>query len=160
MDYILDIIIRKSEIEKIGLTEKLILWGDEKFSCSPPQYTTGTELMFEQVMDVSCYQKVLPETAEKEQYLPLILKGNFLKDLECMVYFQKENLTENPLLNFMMKLVELEEFYILLVREDEVVKEQYAVSKASEIREIICNVWNEKNPSDILITKKGRENHI
>lgn len=46
MDYILDILLPKSEISKINLSEILVEWGARKFSQNPPRYTNKSKLLF------------------------------------------------------------------------------------------------------------------
>ena len=45
MDFLLDIIVPKKEIEMVKLNEKLFEWGEGVYSCSPPQYVSDSDII-------------------------------------------------------------------------------------------------------------------
>ena len=121
MDYFLDIIIPKKEIEIVKLNEKLFVWEEDVYSCNPPQYISDSDIIFEQIEDVQYFSKIVGEELT-DDVIVLHLKSDILFDLEYAVNNHKSILEENVLLNFLNKLIELSQFYILVVREDENVK--------------------------------------
>ena len=84
----------------------------------------------------------------------LHLKSDILFDLECAVNNHKSILEENVLLNFLNKLIELGQFYILMVREDENVKEYYEILTKEEISMRLSDSLRWSNPKDVLLFKK------
>ena len=121
MDYILNIIIPKKEVEVVKLNEKLVTWADSVYSCEPPQYFTDSNIIFEKINDMKFYNKILGEELTDDTII-LNLKSDMLFDLEYAVNRDETALEKNELLTFLMELYELSEFYILIVREDEKVK--------------------------------------
>ena len=150
MDFELDIIIPKEEIEIVELYEKKHEWGDETFSCNPPRYNIDTGLDFEQT-DLSYFEKYLDNIAASE-CIALHLKGDILRDLGYSVNHSID-IMNDTLIVFLSRLLELSMFYIFLVREDEKVKEKYKVSDKEEIAMIISKCLNWDNPYDVLIYK-------
>ena len=122
MDYFLDIIIPKKEIETVKLNEKLLEWGEGVYSCSPPQYISDSDIVFEQIEDVQYLNKIIGEELTNDTIV-LHLKSDILYDLEYAVNNPESVLEENVLLKFLNKLIELSQFYILMARDDEKVKE-------------------------------------
>lgn len=153
MDYVLDIIIPKKEVETVKLNEKLIAWGGNVYSCEPPQYVTDTDIIFEQIEDVQYFNKIIGEEL-KNDIIVLHLKSDILFDLEYAVNNDESILEENILLNFLNKLIELSEFYILMVREDENIKERYRILTEKEIRVRVSDSLKWSNPKDVLLFKK------
>lgn len=153
MDYILDIIILKKEVEIVKLNEKLIEWGDSVYSCEPPQYISDSGIIFEQVEDVQYYNKIIGEELANDTIV-LHLRSDILFDLEYAVNNDETILEENILLNFLNKLIKLSQFYILMVREDENVKERYRVSTKEEISIRLSDSLRWSNPKDVLLFKK------
>lgn len=153
MDYFLDIIIPKKETEIVKLNEKLFVWGERVCSCNPPQYISDSNIIFEQIEDVQYFSKIIGEELTDETIV-LHLKSDILFDLENAVNNHESILEENVLLNFLNKLIELSQFYILMVREDENVKEYYKISTKKEISIRLCDSLKWSNPKDVLLFKK------
>lgn len=84
----------------------------------------------------------------------LHLKSDLLLDLECVVNNNKSVLEENVLLNFLNKLIKLSQFYILMVREDENVKEYFKISTKEEIKIKLSDSLRWSNPKDVLLFKE------
>ncbi|MDE5907126.1 MAG: hypothetical protein K2H52_00010 [Lachnospiraceae bacterium] len=152
MDYVLDIIIPKKEVETVKLNEKLIEWGGNTYSCEPPQYVTDTDIIFEQIENVQYFNKIIGEL--KNDTIVLHLKRDILFDLEYAINNDESTLKENKLLSFLEELINLSEFYILMVREDENVKERYRISTKEEISIRLSDSLRWSNPKDVLLFKK------
>lgn len=153
MDYFLDIIIPKKEIEIVKFNEKLFVWEEGVYSCNPPQYISDSDIIFEQIEDVQYFSKIVGEELT-DDVIVLHLKSDILFDLEYAVNNHKSILEENVLLNFLNQLIELSQFYILMVREDENVKEYYEISTKEEISMRLSDSLKWSNPKDVLLFKK------
>ncbi len=156
MDYFLDIIIPKKEMETVKLNEKLLKWGEDVYSCSPPQYISDSDIVFEQIEDVQYLNKIIGEELTNDTIV-LHLKSDILYDLEYAVNNPESVLEENVLLIFLNKLIELSQFYILMVREDENVKEYYKISTKEEISIRLSDSLRWSNPKDVLLFKKRED---
>ena len=156
MYYFLDIIIPKKEIETVKLNEKLLKWGEDVYSCSPPQYISDSDIVFEQIEDVQYLNKIIGEELTNDTIV-LHLKSDILYDLEYAVNNPESVLEENVLLIFLNKLIELSQFYILMVREDEKVKEYYKISTKEEISIRLSDSLRWSNPKDVLLFKKRED---
>ena len=154
MDYFLDIIIPKKEIETVKLNEKLLKWGEDVYSCSPPQYISDSDIIFEQIEDVQYFNKIIGEELTND-IIVLHLKSDVLYDLEYAVNNHESILEENVLLKFLNSLIGLSQFYILMVREDENVKEYYKISTKEEISIRLSDSLRWSNPKDVLLFKKS-----
>ena len=84
----------------------------------------------------------------------LHLKSDIFYDLEYAVNNFELKLEENLLLKFLNKLIELSYFYILMVREDENIKESYIISTKEEINIRLSDSLRWSNPKDVLLFKK------
>ena len=153
MDYFLDIIIPKKEIGTVKLREKLFEWGEGVYSYNPPQYISDSDIIFEQIVDVQYFSKIVGEELT-DDVIVLHLKSDILYDLEYAVNNHESILEENILLKFLNKLIELSQFYILMVREDENVKEYYKISTKEEINIRLSDSLRWSNPKDVLLFKK------
>ena len=153
MDYFLDIIIPKKEIDTVQLNEKLLEWGEGIYSCNPPQYISDSDIIFEQIENVQYFNKIIGEELANDTIV-LHLKSDIIFDLEYAINNDESMLEKNVLLNFLSKLIELSEFYILMVREDENVKEYYQISSKEEIRNRLSDSLRWSNPKDVLLFKK------
>lgn len=145
MDYVLDIIIPKKEVETVKLNEKLLEWGDSVYSCEPPQYISDSDIIFEQIEDVQYFNKIIGEELANDTIV-LHLKSDIFFDLEYAVNNDESILEENILLDFLNKLIKLSQFYILMVREDENVKERYRISTKEEISIRLSDSLRWSNP--------------
>lgn len=157
MDYVLDIIIPKQEAETVKLKEKLVEWGGAVCSYEPPQYVTDTDIIFEQIEDVQYFNQIIGEKLKKDTIV-LYLKSDILFDLEYAVNNDESILEENILLDFLNRMIRLSEFYILMVREDENVKECYRISTKEEISVRLSDSLRWSDPKDILLFKKKEDN--
>lgn len=155
MDFVLDIIIPKKEVETVKLNEKLNEWGYSVYPCEPPQYVTDSNIIFEQMQDVKYYSKIVGEELTNDTII-LNLKSDILFDLEYAVNSGDKTLEQNVLFDFLNGLFKLSEFYILLIREDEKIKEQYRIVAKEEIGVRLSDSLRWSNPKDVLLFKKMR----
>ena len=153
MDYFLDILIPKKELGTVKLNEKLFEWGEGGYSYYPPQYISDSDIIFEQIEDVQYFNKIIGEELTDDTIV-LHLKSDIFYDLEYAVNNFELKLEENLLLKFLNKLIELSYFYILMVREDENIKESYIISTKEEINIRLSDSLRWFNPKDVLLFKK------
>ncbi|MBR1702440.1 MAG: hypothetical protein IJ716_10860 [Lachnospiraceae bacterium] len=153
MDYELSIIVPKDELEQTGLSVIVHEWGGSSFSCDPPQYMTKGGMIFEQE-DIGHYVRSENIVAD-HNFVALYLKNgaDMLHQLEWSINHQRTEPDRNHLLDFLTGLLELSQFYIYLVREDETVKRKYKVSDWDEMTHIISVCLNWDAPKDVLIYK-------
>ena len=74
--------------------------------------------------------------------------------MEYVINNDESTLEENKLFKFLNELIKLSEFYILMIREDENVKERYRISTEEEIRARLSDSLRWSDPKDVLIYKK------
>ena len=154
MDYFLDILIPKKELGTVKLNEKLFEWGEGGYSYYPPQYISDSDIIFEQIEDVQYFNKIIGEELTDDTIV-LHLKSDIFYDLEYAVNNFELKLEENLLLKFLNKLIELSYFYILMVREDENIKESYIISTKEEISIRLSDSLRWSNPKDVLLDRKS-----
>lgn len=153
MDYVLDIAIPKKEIEAVKLNEKLMEWGDSAYSCSPPQYITNSNIIFEQIEDVKYFEEIVGKKISNEIVL-LNLRSDVLFELEYAINSDNKELEKNELFLFLISFYKLSEFYILLIREDEKIKERHRIFDKEEISIKLFDTLKWSNPKDILLFKE------
>lgn len=153
MDYVLDIAIPKKEIEAVKLNEKLMEWGDSAYSCSPPQYITNSNIIFEQIEDVKYFEEIVGKKISNEIVL-LNLRSDVLFELEYAINSDNKELWKNELFLFLISFYKLSEFYILLIREDEKIKEHHRIFDKEEISIKLFDTLKWSNPKDILLFKE------
>ena len=134
----------------------MLEWGEGVYSCSPPQYISDSDIVFEQIEDVQYLNKIIGEELTNDTIV-LHLKSDILYDLEYAVNNPESVLEENVLLKFLNKLIELSQFYILMAREDEKVKEYYKISTKEEISIRLSDSLRWSNPKDVLLFKKRED---
>jgi len=152
MDYMLDIIIPRGELKKIGLLEVLREWGGEMYSSTPAMYVTDSNIEFMEVTDLSYYNRILNLKINKE-LIGLHLISDILYDFELFANNQLRQTDDNTLLYFLKSLFGLSKFYILLIREDELVKEKHRISNLEEFESVVLNSVNCFSPTDVLLYK-------
>ena len=152
MDYMLDIIIPRGELKKIRLLEVLREWGGEMYSSTPAMYVTDSNIEFMEVTDLSYYNRILNLKINKE-LIGMHLTSDILYDFELFANNQLRQTDDNALLNFLKSLFGLSKFYILLIREDELIKEKYRISNLEELESVLLNSVNWFSPTDVLLYK-------
>lgn len=152
MDYMLDIILLRGELDKIKLRESLMEWGGEVYSSSPAIYVSDSEIEFFEVKDFSFYDRYL-DLKDKNNLIGLHLKSDILYDFQLFANNKIKKLDENALLDFLKSLFSLSKFYIILTREDELIKEKYKISDLKEFELILLKSLNWLSPKDVLLYK-------
>ena len=152
MDYMLDIIIPREELKKISLIEVLREWGGEMYSSTPAMYVTDSNIEFMEVTDLSYYNYIIDLNINNE-FIALHLKSDILYDFELFANNQIRQAGHNALLIFLKSLFELSKFYILLIREDELIKMKYRISNLKELECLLLNSVNWISPTDVLLYK-------
>ena len=152
MNFILDILIPEKQVRLANLSEVLVEWGEETFSKEPPEFSFESQLIFDQNRDSEYYGKMLG--ARKKDYIALTLQGDELADLALAINRQRENLEKNVLMRFLLGLLNLDYFYILLLKEEEELDRYYQVKNKTELLQAVCQGLNWESPQGILITKR------
>lgn len=150
MDYILDILLPKSEISKINLSEILVEWGARKFSQNPPRYTNKSKLLFTEYADKEYYRRFLGDQYPIGKLVALHLEGTLL-DLVLSIN-NKEDFLNNEMMLFLVGLLKLETFIILIIRDEEWVDEKYKISSKEELQTILYNSLSWSNPKGVIIS--------
>ena len=75
MSFLLDIVIPKDEMNKVGLEEQLIEWGGAKFSQEPPKYIGNKELVFEELTNLKYHCGLLGNELDAEKYISYLIKN-------------------------------------------------------------------------------------
>lgn len=156
MDFILDILIFQNDLKKVGLSEEMVEWGGEMFSQVPQKYIATSKLKFIRNADMDYYKKIIGKNFMTENYVALTLEGEQILDLEISLNRNKSMLWLNEIVLFLSKICELNHFFILLLRDEEVIDKRYVVNKKEEIINLICSSLDWENPKGILI-EKGKE---
>lgn len=157
MDFMLDILLPKKEINKLDIKEFLFEWGGEEFSQDPPIYKNDTGLEFKQMQDLGyyerCFKKYIEEDLDIHKYISLTLCGDYVSDLEFAVNKKNKNANADTMLKFLEKLSDLENFAIFLIRDEEEIDARYRVNTKEDLTRIFCNCLNWDSPEGALITK-------
>lgn len=150
MNYILDILLPKSEMNKINLSELLVEWGGEKFSQTPQKYTNNSKIFFTECTDKEYYERFLGTQYPIAQSIALHLEGTLL-DLELLINNKKDFLN-NEVMILLTELIKLEKFAILLIRDEESIDKKYKISRKEELQTIIYDSLSWDNPKGVIIT--------
>lgn len=159
MDFTLDLLIRKCDIGKLKLSESLVEWGGESFSQEPPKYTSDSELVFEQFLNLnyykSYYSKIIGNDLETDNYMALRLLGTHIFDLELLINNDRVDLSNNKVMVFLYDLFILDAFSLFLIRDEECVDIRYRINTEKELHDIICNSLNRTDPKGVFIIKNS-----
>ena len=153
MDYILNIIIERIDLEKIGLKEKKYEWGGEVFSCNPVQYSSDSNIIFEEIENYQSYIS-LDNMEMFQNAIALCLKSDILYDFEYTINNNSNELIHNSLFCFLKELSKLKSALVLLFREDEEIKEYHEIKSDEDFYLVITNSLKWDNPKDILLYVK------
>lgn len=88
------------------------------------------------------------------RYFALTLQGEALTDLAFTINRQREKLEENTLMRFLLGLLNLDCFYVVLLRDEEEIDRRYQVRNRAELLEAVCQGLNWESPQGIIITKE------
>lgn len=154
MNFIFDILILKSDIDKVNITEQFGEGGGEKFSQVPPKYVYKSILEFHENSD-SYYQKVLTEV-DLENYVPLTLESQHLSELESIVNRDKHDIKNNELIFFLTDLYNnLSTFFVFMFRDEESIDEICHVKNSDELVKIFCKCFSRKSPKGVILIKEN-----
>lgn len=156
MDYLLDIIILRKEIDNCGLKELLMEWGGTMHSISPAVYVTDSKIEFMEVENKSYYNRIIGKSFEND-YICLHLKSNIIFDFEYSVNTHNYKKEDDKLLAFLKRLYRLSCFYLLLIREDEKIQNIFEIGCADEIESILIKSVDWSEPKDVLLYKLARQ---
>lgn len=153
MNFILDIVILKTDLNKLNISEQFVEWGGEKSPQVPAKYTHKSGMVFHENVD-NYYKKVLGNV-DIEKYIALNLESSHLSELEFSVNHQELNEISNELIGFFDELYDtLEEFFVFLFRDEEEIDSQCVVKNQYELRNMFCNSLKWESPKGVLIAKK------
>ena len=150
MDYILDILLPKSEVSKLDLYEILVDWGGEKHSQNPRRYTNKANLFFKEYVGNEYYKRFLGDQCLADKFVALHLEGTLL-ELEILIN-NKKDFFDNEVMLFLLELLNLKKFIILMIRDEEWIDEKYIISNKEELQRIICDSLSWSNPKGAIIT--------
>ncbi len=153
MDYCLDVIIRSNDIENAGLPEKTNEWNGEIISYIPSQYLTDSGIAFEEIEDHSFYENRYGIELSEED-VAMHLKSDIIRDLEYGINTCPEIPANNTLLDFLKRLTKLTMFYVVLVREDEDLKERHEIHSEEEMCKVLSDCMKWTDPKNVLFYKK------
>lgn len=155
MDYILDILVPKKDIDKLGIEEMFVEWGGEEFSQDPKKFKYQTTLFFQEHKNLKYYEKILKADLKLFEFVALTLRGDSLSNLEFMVNRNKNyRLEENELINFIYKLYKvIDIFCILLLLNEDQIDEQYNIVNDEEAIKIFTKSLKWESPKGIIISK-------
>lgn len=153
MNFILDIIIPRNEINKLNIEEEMIEWGEEKLSQDPPKYKYKSVITLHESTD-SFYQDSI-EKFDAQNHIILTLEHQQLSELELLVNSHEKEISDNILLVFMTELYTmLDWFYIYMYRDEECIDNKYLITDASNLHKIICDALRWSSPEGVVIVKK------
>jgi hypothetical protein len=157
MLFYLDIAIKKDDVNKFGIKEKLIEWGGESFSQEPPQYSYKETLIFDEYSDANYlkryFYKQINNDFELENYRVFRLLGKQLSEIEELINLKDPDVDSHELYKFLADLYELDYFAIFLIRDEEEIDERYRIKSKEELARIFCNCLKWDSPEGALITK-------
>lgn len=82
MDFTLDVMIPKNNIEKANLSEVLVEWAGEYYSQEPRKYSSNSKLVFEQYIDTTYFEYFVGTNFDIDEWVAFRLKGENLQELE------------------------------------------------------------------------------
>lgn len=153
------VLIKEEEIKKINITEKLVEWGGEKFSQDPPQYVyDNSSLLFHEFLDLDYYKRnfsdIIGNDLNMDEFIPFILLGSHMLEVEKLVNCHNgDMLKKHDIFGFLEDLMKLDEFAILIEREEEYIDKRYYVKTKEELINVFCNCFVWDSPEGAFITK-------
>lgn len=153
MDFVLDVLIPKCNLSKLNLTELLVEWGGESFSQDPPKYSNKSLLVFHQNTDMEYYKSIVGKDVDVHNYLALSMERTQLSELEFIINNQRQEMSSNEVLLFLAELYKtLDNFVIILLRDEECIDKRYTVCNEKELIKIFCESLRWSSPEGVLIT--------
>ena len=158
MDFELVIIILKVDMNRLSIKEYLVEWGGELFSQDPAIYKEGTGLQLKLFDDAKYYNKYLMHELKTDEYIFLKAEWNDLNELYWFVHHDSDQLDGNKLLEFLQKVINLNEYYIFIDRDDDGTTKSCSVIDSKELRNVIANTFEFPENGGILITHANNDN--
>ena len=152
MDYEFDLIIKKDNLSKMQLTEVLHEWGGVMYPSVPAEYASSHGIYFYEVEDIEYFKRLIGKDIS-DSFIILHLKSDLVFELDYTINRNPDKLNENNLLSFIKDLSDLPEFYLLLIREDEIISDVYEVNTKDDIIQALTKCFDWNNPRDVLIYK-------
>lgn len=151
MDFIMDIIILRSELDKLNINEEYVEWGGERFSQEPRKYAYNIALKFYECKD-SYYQRVIEEY-DGEKYIVLTLDEQKLSSLYDEINKGKDVMQDDLILFFNTLYNNLDKFHIFLYRDEECIDERYLINDVQKFVDLFCGSLNKMTPQGISVSK-------
>ena len=137
MGYSLDIIIPKSELEKIGFKEKTLFWNDKEYSLLPREFFIDNNILFIEITQGIVYDIMINNTKVND---PIVL-----------TLYRKYNSVEkaienNSITTLFKNIYTLDAVEIYLWEDDEAIDSKYKLIDTldinSKMKEAIKNYQN------------------
>lgn len=166
MDIILDILIRKSDLNKININEILVDWGGEKFSQVPKKYKYKSSIEFHEHETLSYYNDIVENNLNISEYIALTLEGESLYKLECVINddmrireneyidYRKFRNDADELISFIDDLYKkLDSFAIISLLNEEDIYDRYIIRNKNDAIDILKKSLSWNDPRGIVIIK-------
>lgn len=127
--------------------------GRRNFFIWSAQVCNCLEFVFWRSKWLGILQQIIEKSLLADRYLALCTRRDALKELEYIINNDPKKLKKNDMICFFTELIDLSEFYVFLLREDEGIKQCYTVKNKNEIISSLYNSLQWSNPTDILLTK-------
>lgn len=152
MNYILDILIPKTSIDFLELVESKIELGGILYSQYPAVFLYKSELIFEEYIDKKYYRSFLENDFKIDDFIALHLKSSQLSELEFSVNNKDINYKKNRVVEFLLTILDLKQFAILLIYDEENIDKKYITKNKEELVDIIYQTLNWDVQCGVLIT--------
>lgn len=145
MDYNIISVIKKDDLLKIGVAEKLTGWKDEVMSFSPKRFYSEDDV---QLLEIQ-------SDIESGNYIALkVVDG--LRELELQANRNKEMFKRNNIMKLLEKICYLDYFNIIIKEDDSKIEKEieYNYNNSSSIYDIIVEALDWDKPLNLKIYKR------
>ncbi len=145
MDYSIISVIKKDDLLKIGVAEKLTGWEDEVMSFSPKRFYSEDDV---QLLEIQ-------SDIESGNYIALkVVDG--LRELELQANRSKEMFKRNNIMKLLEKICYLDYFNIIIKEDDSKIEKEieYNYNNSSPIYDIIVEALDWDKPLNLKIYKR------
>ena len=152
MDFILDVIVLREQLQQMNINEVNFELKGEKLSQKPRKFEhNNSSLIFEELTD-DYYGNIISDYND-EKYIVLTLDSHILLELYDEIN-QDLDVKQNEVILFLNKLFsEFNNFYVALFRDEECIDEKYVISDYEEFTDLFCNALNRFTPRGIVVSK-------
>ena len=152
MDFILDVIVLREQLQQMNINEVYFELEGEKLSQEPRKFEhNNSSLIFEELTD-DYYGNIISDYND-EKYIVLTLDSHILLELYDEIN-KNFDVKQNEVILFLNKLFsEFNNFYVVLFRDEEYIDEQYEISDSEEFTDLFCNALNKFSPRGIVVSK-------